>query len=345
MEDKLKRYKSILKKYLVFRIIWNFLCSISEYYKYKFAKAHTGINYLGIAPFQVYPRGNNIENFYFEYADINKNFKIIEKKTPLSSIGSCFSEQYKFFLVRNGYNYLITEKNEWTLFSSCAWGRQYTTANLLQVFEYTFGDLKENSRLYETDIGYKDKGGIIDAFRDYVVYKSINDAKNDLTRHQNASFKALTTCQVLIITLGQNEAWLNKDNNSFFVHNPPKDLIQKHNFEFVKIGMNDNIENLERIISYLNKHNNKCKIILTITPVASHATYVNRNIVDWSIYNRSILIATAREIEAKHNNVFYFPGYEMIMTSKNPFLWDNRHIKKKIINKVMSLFERYYVKI
>ena len=313
---------------------------VINYVKYNFAKEHTGEDSWALKDFQVYPVGKNIETFYQQNALIDEKHRTIDKKTPLCSIGGCFGEHFRFFFVDNGYHYLITEPN---ITYSCAWGRQYTTANLRQVFDYTFGEFKVESRLYETKIGYMGKGGIIDPYRE-TFYGDFEEGYADLEKHRHASREALTKCDAMVIIVGQSEAWVNRDDESVFIHRPPADIMERRHFEFRQFGVADNIKNLESIVAYLREFNPKCRIILTVTPVPSYATFVDRNIIDWSLLNRSVMIVAVHELAEKYREfVSYFPAYEMVMMiARNPLIYDNRHARLQAIDSVMEQFEHFY---
>lgn len=313
-----------------------------EKYRYHFARAHEDEPNYGLGPHQVYPAGKNIEQFYLRDSVAEPAERFITPQTPVSSLGACFGEQFKYHLKRRGFNYLQTENNPASVFCSCGWGRVVTTQDLRQVFDYTFGELQANSRLYETDLGRRGKK-VIDPYRDLVVYDSLAEAQKSLEEHEAASKRALTECRALIVTIGQNEGWINQADGLAFTHRPPDDLREKMEFSLEQYTLEDNIANLDKVAAYVERHNPDCRIIVSVSPVPSWVTFGDTNVVDRSFLNKAILIVAVRAWAHKHaERVSYFPAYEMLATIRNSYKSDNRHIMKHAVLRTMSAFDRAY---
>ena len=59
-----------------------------------------------------------------------------------------------------------------------------------------------------------------------------NSAEAALIKHRNASYEALTSCEILVITLGQNEAWVDTASNIVWAHKPPKSILEKNDDQY-----------------------------------------------------------------------------------------------------------------
>ena len=60
---------------------------------------------------------------------------MISRETAVASIGSCFAEEFAFYMKRKNFNYLSVEDDK--LSASANWGRVYTVPNLLQIVDYS----------------------------------------------------------------------------------------------------------------------------------------------------------------------------------------------------------------
>lgn len=313
-----------------------------ESWKYRRVKPHAGLANHHLKPHQVYPAGRNLETFYLRDAELDETFRFIGRRTPTVSLGACFGEEFKYHFQRRAFNYLQPERNKWAIFCSCGWGRVVTTADLRQVFQYTFGELKADQRLYETVIGSQGKK-VIDPYRDMVVYDTLDEGRTDLPRHEAASLEALTECRALVITLGQNEVWVNDSDQTVFAHHPTPDLFDRLSFTLKKLTFLENLENLEKVIGYLLDRNPECKVILSVSPVPSHASFSGSNVVEQSLENKCVLVLAAKELARRYPQVVsYFPAFEMVLSAKNALKHDNRHVNKVTVLRMMAAFDRFY---
>ena len=95
----------------------------------------TGLPKYGLGPTQIYPIGTN----FFSVLDAATREKLsgigLSPTTPVASIGTCFAEEFAYFMLDRGYNYVRTESD--VLAASANWGRVYTIPNLLQIVRYS----------------------------------------------------------------------------------------------------------------------------------------------------------------------------------------------------------------
>jgi hypothetical protein len=95
---------------------------------------HKGYVEHDLRDYQVYPKGGNLNQDFFTQPT-NLYPKIIDKTTPITSIGSCFAVEIRHHLRDAKFNFINTHES-WA--GAADWGRVYTTKNLLQIFQYTF---------------------------------------------------------------------------------------------------------------------------------------------------------------------------------------------------------------
>jgi len=93
------------------------------------------------------------------------------------------------------------------------------------------------------------------------------------------------------------------------------------------------------------KHNEKGKIIISLSPIPLKATFQPQNSIVANMENKSMLRHVISEFSKKYPDVVsYFPSYEIVnVIEEDPFIEDNRHIKPETINRIMNFFKDYYV--
>jgi hypothetical protein len=230
----------------------------------------------------------------------------------IGSMGSCFAREIKTVLVREGFAYIAEETNHpASKHASAAWERVYNTFCMKQIFEYTFGDWRPDLRWWNAPVS----GIIQDPFRRIILYDSLDEAEEDFELHRICSRTVLETAEILILTLGLTEMWEDTTDGSVITLpsgpyvNEGGDM-SRYRFRVSRYG--ENLDNLERMHSLLAANNPQCRIIVTVSPVHLWATFRDdADVISASCNSKSTLRAVADEFSARHDNVFYFPAYEM----------------------------------
>lgn len=296
---------------------------------------HKGLVKYNLGKTQVYPNGNNLLVTLTEATKLKLSSLEITKDTPVASIGSCFAEEFAYFMEKNGYNYIRTEGDKLT--ASANWGRVYTIPNLLQIVRYSSEDS------YPVIVENCSKGWF-DPLRESSNPFHLNkcDAESEVILHRKASFDALTKCKVLIITLGQNEKWVDNKNSKVWVRIPPGDIMKSRgqDFSVEETGYQENLNKLNEIIFILKNINPSINILFTVSPVAAYATFIDSDVIANSFANKCMLRTVVNEVvRADPQRLFYFPSFEITLCD-NPrsFRADNRHVKYATVDRIFSLF-------
>lgn len=291
----------------------------------------------GLEVTQIYPKGKNLISI-LELATKEKLSAIeLNKKTPIASIGTCFAEEFAFHMQSIGYNYIKEEKDKFA--ASANWGRVYTVPNLLQIVRYSTEDD------FPVVVEESEKGWF-DPLREtmgtpFFLNKKI--AEEAIIKHRQASCRAFKKCSILIITVGQNEAWCDSSTNMIWARNPPENILETRRGEFSvkEFNFNENLMELRKVVNILKDINSEIKIIFTVSPVASYATFSDKDVISNSLVNKCILRAVVNELIASElSNLFYFPSFEIVLCD-NPknFRADNRHVKYSTVDRIFSLLE------
>jgi len=301
-------------------------------------------------PWQVWPGS-------FDNPPVDGNFPVpadigpeIKQSTRIASIGSCFAREIKRRLIQRGYNYVTEEAHHpAAIHASAAWERVYNTFCLRQIFEYTFENWQPDLRWWISPQSRK----VQDPYRRIILYDNLEAAETDFARHRECSRRALQRAEVLILTLGLTEIWRDRVDGSV-ISLPSGPYVNEGGemgrYEFKVSRYGENFENLERIHTIMARHNPACELLITISPVNLWATFrKDLDVISASCNSKSTLRAAADEFVSRHENVHYFPAFEMAtiyqpLADRTFFAEgrENYHINKATVKFIMRHFFKFY---
>jgi len=275
---------------------------------------------------------------------------VIDKSTPIASMGSCFAREIRKVLIREGYSYIREETDHpASVHASAAWERTYNTFSMRQIFEYTFGSFTPNTRWW---ISPK-TSQVQDPYRRIILYESVEAAEKDFQHHVECSKRALLKAKVLILTLGLTEIWEDKiDKSVICLPSGPyfNEGGGKDEYEFRVSRYQENLDNLETIYTLMKHHNPECSIVMTVSPVHLWATFrKDMDVISANCNSKSTLRAVVDEFVCRHGDVFYFPSYEMatsfnMLMNQSCFEYgkENFHINRATVEMIMKHFFEFY---
>jgi hypothetical protein len=158
----------------------------------------------------------------------------------------------------------------------------------------------------------------------------------------------IINCRVVIITLGLVEVWRDVQTDVYINCTPVPSLFktQPSRYEFHLTSFAENWGNLEAIHSLLSQYGHPdLHIVVTVSPVPLMNTFSTMDIVVANTYAKSLLRTVAQVWAAAHDNVDYFPSYEVVQNSDRTAVWeaDLRHVKLAGAHHIMDLFVRHYL--
>ena len=274
----------------------------------------------------------------------------ISPSTPIASMGSCFAREIKRRLIQRDYNYITEETyHPASLHASAAWERVYSTHCMRQIFEYTFEQWNPDLRWWLAPESKK----IQDPYRRVVLYENLREAEADFEQHRIHSRKALEKAEVLILTLGLTEIWQDAIDGAVICL-PAGPYVKeggdmsRYRFRVSRYG--ENLENLERIHEIMASRNPECKILITLSPVNLWATFrQDIDVISASCNSKATLRAAADEFTVRHENVFYFPAFEMATIyqplSGQTYFSEGRqnfHVNKPAVKFIMRHFFKFF---
>jgi hypothetical protein len=160
--------------------------------------------------------------------------------------------------------------------------------------------------------------------------------------------RRIINCRVVIITLGLVEAWRDVQANVYINCTPPLPLLkaQPDRYEFRLTSFAENWATLESIYALLSCYGHPdVRVVVTVSPVPLMTTFSTLDVVVANTYGKSLLRTAAHEWAAAHDNVDYFPSYEIVQNSDRAAVWeaDLRHVRGAGTRYIMELFLRSYL--
>ena len=301
-----------------------------------------GLPHLGLSATQIYPSGTNFDRVLLTAVHDKLRNVAITQNTRIASIGTCFAEEFAFYMLAQHFNYVRTEPA--ALSASANWGRVYTIPNLHQIVRYS---IDRSFPLHAE----KSAKGWFDPLREHdSAYSATrDDALKAVEAHRQASRRAFAEAELLIITVGQNEAWVDQRSEMVWARLPPREILEgvpPDTFSAREFGYAENCALLTGLINDLFALNPALRILLTVSPVPSHATFCDTDVVSQSFANKCLLRSVVRDVIAGFpDRVFYFPSFEMVMCyNPRSFRADNRHVRHATVDRIFRLLEKTAVK-
>jgi hypothetical protein len=169
-----------------------------------------------------------------------------------------------------------------------------------------------------------------------------------LARHRQLTelFQRTRRCRVITVTLGLIEAWHDRATGLYTNASPPLLRDDPDRFELHVLDFADITAALERIHALLAAH---CRpdhrVVVTVSPVPLEATFTGQDVVIANTHSKALLRAAAAEWCAKHENLHYFPSFEIVTSSDRSLAWhmDGRHVSHELVRHIMDVFVETYV--
>jgi len=275
----------------------------------------------------------------------------LSAKSVVYTCGSCFARNIEEYLELAGCKIptldFVVPRTEWSGLRSNGILNKYTPAAIWQEIKWASDILKRGGNYLDSDANqFKfelSNGEIIDlqlgGFQP-TSPERFYERRRQLFSLVSTAFSA----DCFTITLGLTEAW---KLGELFTQQPParKDMIRKAGeFKFYNIDYKTCIEMIKSTLSLLKSHNKDIKVIITVSPVPLERTFTEDDIIIANVTSKSILRAAAKAIASEHDNVDYFPSYEIVSLSSREVAFENdmRHVRDSMVGSIVTqLLENY----
>ena len=288
-----------------------------------------------------------LENILFE-PHIVPEFEF-SKNDKVFTVGSCFARGLENALLADRVKILSVSKefDVYPLAQQGATRQGYMNKyNVYSIYYEFLWALEDNNR-GEYFIKLSD-GVYYDLNTNATLFPDSYEITLERRQILNKIFKKVLECDILTITLGLIEVWFDKENNLYLNNIPHPRLLSKYpnRFEVRFLDFDENLQVLESLYKLLLKHNNNINIVVTVSPIPLQTTFSKDDVVVANMFSKSTLRAVATKWAELHENVHYFPSYEIALLSDQKLVWesDRRHLKGPVTQYIMEVFKKYYLK-
>ena len=278
---------------------------------------------------------------------ISPGFKM-QREDKIFAIGSCFARGVELALIGQKMD-VLSRTAEFDSFPSMngelplGFTNKYNTFSIYNELCWALDPAAEFPRHSLVDLGNG-------TFYDPHTNPALQLTGLEQTIHRREIMEKVTSrisqCRVVIITLGLVEVW--RDNTAnVFINRLIPDMLSRYpdRYELHLTSFVENLLNLERIHGLLSQFGHRdVQIVVTVSPVPLQATFSGEDVVIANTHSKSLLRAVAQEWATSHENVHYFPSYEIVQNSDRSLTWeeDMRHVKGEVVRHIMSLFVQNY---
>lgn len=281
---------------------------------------------------------------------------LISPSDGIVTAGSCFAQHISRALRRRGFTFLDLEppppelpltlhaKYGYGLYSA-RYGNLYTAAQLRQLVMRAFGRFDPVESAWETETGHW-----VDPYRPAIEpegFASRDEMERDRRFHLKQVVTLLKSADVMVFTLGLTESWRSSVDGAVFPMCPGTRAgkFQANRHLFVNSSVWDVIDDLKWTVEFLRRRNSKLRFVLTVSPVPLTATATGDHVLTATMKSKSILRVAAEHVAETHDNVDYFPSYEIVNApawAEGAFESNLRTVKPEIVDAVMDVFFREF---
>ncbi len=261
-------------------------------------------------------------------------------------LGSCFARNLEEHLIFNGLNVLSRRicipKTEWPARPNGITNK-FTTASIVNEIDW----LVHPARFGE-DFFIPSSSGWIDlqlspGARPVTLARAI-ERRCYLTEEY---FARIRQADVIVITLGLDEVWLDQRSGLRLNAPPPLKTVRQNPGQYVVEITNyeQNLDALESMHRTLGIFRPGLSYVITVSPMPMELSFSGLDPAVASTRAKSMLRTVAQHFADAHDDVDYFPSYEMVNFSPRSIAYapDCRHVTDRAVSSVIGHFIESYM--
>lgn len=278
---------------------------------------------------------------------------LIRRDTAIATAGSCFAQHLGRRLKREGFAVLDVEPAPDLLpaarheefgygIYSARYGNIYTARQMLQLAEEAFGRRPMSEFVFEKGSRY------VDALRPTIDPEGHATPEAVLAHrrhHLDRVGKLLRRADLIVFTLGLTECWEDIETGTVFPVCPgtAAGRFDPKLYRFRNLTFSETLEDLRAFRSLLRAEcpQRPPRFLLTVSPVPLTATATEQHVMLATSYSKSVLRAVAGQFAAEHDDVDYFPSYEIVTNPWSPqrgYASNFRGVTEAAVETVMTTF-------
>lgn len=262
-------------------------------------------------------------------------------------IGSCFARNIEEHLLYSGLEVLskriVAPIEEWSG-RSTGLINKFTSHSILNEIEWLASppDFNDPSLYAETGEGWLDLQ-LAPGVRP-VTFERAVERRRYMTE---TYFARLKQADVVVMTLGLVEVWRDERLGVYLNAAPSIWSVRRQpgRYTLEVLDVAANVAALESARAALKALRPDLRFIVTVSPVPMAATFTGVDVVVANTLSKSTLRAAANAFVRAHDDVDYFPSYEIVTHSPRDFAYgeDRLHVTDRIVGPVTDTFTRTYI--
>ena len=260
----------------------------------------------------------------------------------IATAGSCFAQHIARHLTARGFRVLDVEPPPPGLSSENArrygfgiysgrFGNIYLVRQLLQLAQETV------EQFTPAEIVWERNGRYFDALRPSIEpngFGSPEEAIANRRSHLKRVRHLFARADLFVFTLGLTEGWQHTASGTVFPTAPGTvaGTFDAQKYSFRNFTSEEIKSDFLLFRDLVRRRNPTARFLLTVSPVPLTATASGRHVLLATIHSKSVLRAAAGDLCAQHDDIDYFPSFEIVA---NP--WNEGHFFEPNLRSVTEL--------
>jgi hypothetical protein len=260
-------------------------------------------------------------------------------------IGSCFARSIENALKELGFDVLSIMENlprspnrdrsDRGMFN------KYNVATILNELRWAFG---EGAPYRHEDVLIAPPGDLL--LQDYQLagpgYADEPGFARRFREEFNAAFQSIRRADVVVLTLGLSEAWLDRATGLYLNAAPMEHLVAAYpgRYELHVLDHAETIAMLAEIDRLLVANLQPgFRLMVTVSPVPLWSTFRDQDVLTANTYSKSVLRTAIDHFVAGRPHASYFPSFEFAALSNPLTVWeraDFRHVDPYFVDFIMQ---------
>jgi hypothetical protein len=262
-------------------------------------------------------------------------------------IGSCFARNIEEHLIYSRIEVLskrvYSPIEEWANRPN-AFMNKYTLASMLNELRWAMDPPSEVPAewFFEADAGWLDPQ--LSPAANPTSFERVVERRRYLATEV---FSRIRQADVVIVTLGLVEAWFDNLTGFWLNGSPPPRKIRAEpgRFSFTSTSVAQNMDWLEQVYRAIKSLNRSAKVVVTVSPVPMDTTFSGQDSAVAHVLSKAKLRVVADQFVERHDDVDYFPSFEMISLAPRSaaFSDDNIHVEDAAVGGVVRAFVKTFI--
>lgn len=307
--------------------------------------------YKGLEPRAFWTRSVG-DRHYLDITDLATPKHKLDFGDQVATAGSCFAQHIARQLRSGGFGFLDAEPAPSRLpaadhqmfgygMFSARYGNIYTSRQLLQLW------YRAHDQFVPADPVWASGGRFYDPFRPSIEaggFASAGEVLQSQASHLAAVRGMFRKTNVFIFTLGLTELWSSRADGAAYPTCPGTlaGSFDPDRHVFTNLTHHQVLTDMTKFLGLMRRTRPGIRLILTVSPVPLAATMSGQHVLTATTYSKSVLRAVAGELAATHDDVDYFPSYEIITAPAFHGAFydhDKREVRPEGVDFVMKQFQ------